>query len=185
MISITGGTFKRKKLDVPKGQMVRPTLNKVREAIFNVLSNHIDFTEVMVLDLYAGSGAMGIEAISRGTSQAIFVEKDSGVFRTLKKNVYSLPTELGKVALIRKSAREWLPTFHGAVAPCVVFMDPPYYAQEYEKMIPMLADHPYIPQSSLLVIESPVDLHYIVDKSFQRIQVKQYGQINVNFLRKV
>lgn len=82
---ITGGLFLGRRLQVPVGRQVRPTTDKVRQAIFNILVHEIP--EARVLDLFAGSGALGIEAVSRGAESAVFVEKHKSALNCLKRNL--------------------------------------------------------------------------------------------------
>ena len=184
VITIAGGKFRGKKIEVPPGQKVRPTLSKNRESTFNVLQNLVDFEEMTALDLYAGSGAMGLEALSRGVLQAIFVENSWNVFQVLKKNISIFPLEAEQALLIRSPVRRWLPHFSTAVHPCLIFIDPPYHSEEYEKILAMIEGLAAIPSQSLLVVESPRLFQYSFPSRLEPIQSKQYGQSKLDFLLK-
>jgi 16S rRNA (guanine966-N2)-methyltransferase len=84
---IIAGKFKSRTLIAPSGSETRPTTDRARESLFNVLNNLLDFEGIRVLDLFAGSGALGLEAISRGASHATMVEKDRKAFEAIQKNV--------------------------------------------------------------------------------------------------
>ena len=87
MIRIIGGKYKGRKLKVCLGNDVRPTSDKVREAMFNILTPLLNWDNMIVLELYAGSGALGLEALSRGAKKAIFVEASSKHMTILKQNI--------------------------------------------------------------------------------------------------
>ncbi|MGE5753125.1 MAG: 16S rRNA (guanine(966)-N(2))-methyltransferase RsmD [Deltaproteobacteria bacterium] len=120
---IVAGKWRGRPLRAPKGLAVRPTTDRVREAIFDILGERVSGTSV--LDLFAGSGALGLEALSRGASRAVFVEPDPAAFAVLKKNVESLgagdseawPLDY-RQALRRLRAR--------SMRFDLVFLDPPY-----------------------------------------------------------
>ena len=91
MIRIIAGEFRGRKLKVPAGNDVRPTSDRVREALFNLLSSLLSWNEMTVLDLYAGSGALGLEALSRGAKHAIFVEATHKNLKILQQKLALLP----------------------------------------------------------------------------------------------
>ncbi len=93
MLRIIGGEFRGRKLKVPAGKDVRPTSDRVREALFNLLSSMLSWEELTVIDLYAGSGALGLEALSRGAKNAIFVEASRKHMKILLQNVELMSSE--------------------------------------------------------------------------------------------
>ncbi len=118
---IIGGRFRSRALTAPRGVHTRPTSDRVKEALFSALSSHLDFDGLTVLDLYAGTGALGLEALSRGARRVVFVEHDRAALRALEQNVSTLgvASETQIVATLVERAR--LPgPFH------LVFADPPY-----------------------------------------------------------
>ena len=125
---ITGGSCRGRVLKTPSGDRVRPTSDKVRQALFNILAGRID--GVVVLDLFAGSGSLGLEALSRGAARATFVEKDRRTLEVIRENV----TDLGL------ADRATLRSFDVLAAPAplrgidgpfdIVFLDPPYRLTE-------------------------------------------------------
>jgi len=126
-VRVTGGEFRGRPLHVPRGHRVRPTADMVREALFNIIGPAV--ADSRFLDLYAGSGAVGIEALSRGALRATFVERDHGVCRFLRRNLegLGLGPERAMVCPLPVAAvlRRW-----GAAAAAerfdIVFADPPY-----------------------------------------------------------
>ncbi|MDJ0513865.1 MAG: 16S rRNA (guanine(966)-N(2))-methyltransferase RsmD [Methyloceanibacter sp.] len=124
---IVAGCFKGKSLDAPKGMGTRPTTDRVREAVFNVLTHgapEIVFDEVRALDLFAGSGALGLEALSRGARYCLFIEEDAGARGTIRRNVEVLGLT-GVTKIWRRDATRLGPV--GTMSPFdLVFCDPPY-----------------------------------------------------------
>src|SRR5436305_4930827 len=90
---IISGIFKSRKLLAPKGEATRPTSDRARESLFNVLNNLIDFDGISVLDLFAGSGAFAFEAISRGAEHALLVEKNPDAIAAIRKNAEDLEVQ--------------------------------------------------------------------------------------------
>jgi 16S rRNA (guanine966-N2)-methyltransferase len=119
---IVSGRWRGRRINAPKGTLVRPTLDRVREAWMSILQ--LDLPDARVLDLYAGSGALGLEALSRGARSADFVEKDSKSLRALMGNVDALGAN-DLVKIHRKAALAFADAL-GAVNYDVAFADPPY-----------------------------------------------------------
>lgn len=148
---ITGGEFKGRVIKIPKG--IRPTQDKVREAIFNILGDRVK--DARFLDLFAGSGAIGIEALSRSAKEVVFVEKSGRILRVLKDNLKSLDLPVSrrecedKIRIIGKDVlkivdRTDILSIKGYD---IVFADPPYNRGFISKLIPLL------PSSSIIILE--------------------------------
>lgn len=118
---ITGGELRGRPLIAPKGMAVRPTTDKVREALFSILG---DVRELAVLDVCAGAGTLGLEALSRGATQATFIERSSPALAALTHNVESLGLK-GRCAVRRGEAPGALTSLRGE-AFHLIFADPPY-----------------------------------------------------------
>jgi 16S rRNA (guanine966-N2)-methyltransferase len=129
----------------------RPTTDRVRESLFNVLAQRIDFAGASVLDLYAGSGALGLEAMSRGATSAVFVESNQRAAAVIAKNIASL----GVAAGVRRGAVAAV-LASGADRPVdLVFADPPYEvaATEIEAMLTELVDGGWVRDGTVVVVE--------------------------------
>ncbi len=126
---VIAGEFGRRTLEAPRGETTRPTPDRMREALFSILAPQI--ADATFVDLYAGSGAVGIEALSRGAARVVFVENDRDALEALKRNVKALGIEK-RTETIAKPVRLALERrFRG-----VVFADPPYEAEkEYEQCL--------------------------------------------------
>lgn len=135
---IIAGRFRSRRLTAPPGEATRPTSDRLRETLFNVLAPRIE--GAAFLDLYAGSGAVGIEALSRGAASVVFVESAPAALKTLRANLASFGIrdqfriQAGQVgAFLRRS-------FAGAAPACdLIFLDPPYdAAEEYARTLGLL-----------------------------------------------
>jgi len=117
-VRVVAGTFKGRRLAAPRGTRTRPTADRVREALFSMLG---DVGEARVLDLYAGSGALGIEALSRGADSAVFVERDAQALAAIERNLAAVGVE---ATVVRQDVLRFLARADGAFD--LVFCDPPY-----------------------------------------------------------
>jgi 16S rRNA (guanine966-N2)-methyltransferase len=125
-LHIIAGELKGRTLFSGRGRAVRPTLGHVREALFSILGDRVP--GVSVLDLFAGSGALSFEAISRGAAHAVQLERDAQAFRVLQRNVEALGLE-SRVTAVRADARVWLRQ-NPVSSYEILFMDPPYAGPE-------------------------------------------------------
>lgn len=121
---IIGGRLRRRTLQAPKGRLTRPSTDRVRESIFNLLLTRCTLEEARVLDLFAGTGALGFEALSRGADSVLFVEQAAAVMRVLRKNAEALELTTQSM-FVRTDAPQFLKRY-GGPAFDVIFADPPY-----------------------------------------------------------
>jgi 16S rRNA (guanine966-N2)-methyltransferase len=117
-LRVVAGQFKGRRLQAPRGTRTRPTADRVREALFSMLG---DVTGARVLDLYAGSGALGIEALSRGAASAVFVERDPKAAAAIERNLAAVGVE---AVVVRQDSLRYLARADGPFE--LVFCDPPY-----------------------------------------------------------
>ncbi len=150
MTRIVAGTAKGRRLAVP-ARGTRPTSERAREGLFNTLRSHLDLDGAAVLDLYAGSGAVGLEALSRGAARAVLVEADRNAAETLQRNVTAVDLPGGDVR--RRPVEAVLA---GAGEPFdFVFADPPYELgdDEVAEMLAALVAHGWLAESAMVVVE--------------------------------
>ena len=184
MIRIIAGEFRGRKLNVSTGNDVRPTSDQVREALFNLLTSMLNWDNMTVLDLYAGSGALGLEALSRGAKKAIFVESSKKHVSIILKNISMLSLEQTKYELIRGRAESWISNFADPERPCLIFLDPPFLSDEYNLIMEKLAVLPAIRTGSLIVVESPVTRKIMFLENLELLKHRRYGSITLDILRK-
>lgn len=145
MLKITGGQFRGRVLKAPKGEKTRPTSSMVRQRLFDILAGSVEGASV--LDLFAGSGSLGIEALSRGAYEATFVERDRNALRCLEENLRSLQVEAN---VLRHDVLAALKKLAAQQQFDLIFMDPPY-ALSIEGLFPLL--EMVLKPDGLLVVE--------------------------------
>ncbi len=183
---IVAGSLKGRAIVAPEGQGTRPTSDRARQAIFNVLE-HAAWGEPLegmrVIDLYAGSGALGFEAISRGAAFGLFVEIDDEARGAIRENAdaYGL---MGRTRVHRRSAID-LGARPGPVAEAfdLAFLDPPYGKGLGEQTLAKLLDGLWLKPGALVVFERGSDEPEIDTPGYQRLDARDYGAARVLFLR--
>ena len=168
-IRIIAGEFGGRRLEAPPGRETRPTSDRVREALFSILGS---VEELGVLDVYAGSGALGLEALSRGAKRATFIDQSRLAITTLRKNIAVL--EVGdRCEVVHDSAQRALHRLTGSVD--LVFADPPYV--DLARAVPLLeqlAKRGVLAESARIVVE-----HRSTDRpelpSFELAPTRIYG----------
>jgi 16S rRNA (guanine(966)-N(2))-methyltransferase RsmD len=148
---IIGGQFRSRLIMMPKGVEIRPTQDKVRQAVFNMLA---DINGKRVLELFAGSGAFGIEAISRGASHATFVDNNFRCTETIRANLESLSIQNSYYDIIRANALSVLARLAKAEERFdMVFMDPPYHLGMAKKCLINIDSYDILAPNSIIVAE--------------------------------
>ena len=168
---IVAGRWRGRRISAPPGSRVRPTLDRVREAWMSILQ--LDLPSARVLDLYAGSGALGLEALSRGAVTADFVEKDSTSLRVLRENIDALGA-LDVATIHRKSALPFAEAL-GVLAYDIAFADPPYATADAAKLAERWIDLPF---SRVLSIEHAAKLAMPIGGD-----TRKYGSTAITFYR--
>jgi len=150
---IIGGKFKGRRIEMPVGADVRPTPDRVREAIFNIIKTRLE--NESVLDLFAGSGALGIEALSRGASYAMFVDIQKRCIEAIKKNIERLPLgPAGKIKIYQSDSLKAIKKLSDSkIRFGLVFLDPPYYSDWVKKCLLYLHIYDILKHSSLIICE--------------------------------
>lgn len=174
MTRIIAGKYGGRRIQTPKGDGTRPTSDRVREALFSSLESELGgFDGLDVLDLFAGSGALGLEALSRGAERATFVESDARAAAVVKANV----KDLGAAAVVqRTTAERFVET--GIPGPFgLIFVDPPY-AMSTEKVAALVAalkqSHP--DADALFVVERSTRDPFVWPDGVEGIRSKKYGE---------
>jgi 16S rRNA (guanine966-N2)-methyltransferase len=150
---VISGTARSLKLKTPSGRETRPTSDRIKETLFNILAPRIAGS--CVLDLFAGSGALGIEALSRGAERAVFIENDPEACRCIRENLRH--TKLEERATLHKC--EVISALGRLTDPCfdLIFIDPPYREGYEEQVLKALAEQQYMGEESLIILETALD----------------------------
>ncbi len=179
---IVSGKFGGRKLFVPAGDNVRPTSDKVRGAIFNALQSRGVVHEAKVIDCFAGTGALGLEAISQGASTCLFIDKNSGSLDLAKKNAASL--ELGKnVAFMLKDAAALKVRPENIKPFTLAFLDPPYGSDLVEDTLDLLNIRDWLAPAAICVVEVEKDYNSGLPKFYTLLDERIYGDTKLFFLR--
>jgi 16S rRNA (guanine966-N2)-methyltransferase len=151
MTRIVGGVAGGRRIVVPP-RGTRPTTDRVREALFNILAARVDFGGLSVLDLYAGSGALGLEALSRGAASAIFVESDRRAATVLDRNIATLGLP---GATLRRNHVAAVLAARASAPVDLVLADPPYEvdAEEIRALLSALGENGWVRHGSVAVVE--------------------------------
>jgi 16S rRNA (guanine966-N2)-methyltransferase len=178
---ITGGEFCGRPVRVPPGDRVRPTQDRVRSALFSILAELVPGARV--LDLFAGSGAVGIEAVSRGAAEAVWVEADRRHAELLRANVQTFQAA-GQV--VCDETLRWLRRAPADRAFDLVFADPPYeWAREhgFGVIAELLRTRALVRAGGVLVTEQPADLDAVVLPEWELLRDRSYGQTRLAVYR--
>jgi 16S rRNA (guanine(966)-N(2))-methyltransferase RsmD len=179
---VIAGKAKGHKLVAPSGDRVRPALDQVKEAIFNILFN---VEELRVLDLFAGSGSVGIEALSRGASKAVFVEEWSKAVAAIKRNLKHCKIE-DSARVISKSVETAIRILSREGSPFdLVFVDPPYEHDLVNPTLRMLAASPLLKAGCTIVVEHHPKEPISDIEGLALTDSRKYGQTLVSFLKPV
>ena len=190
MLRIIAGELGGRRLRAPAGMRTRPTADRVRESLFNILALGPDFASenATVLDLYAGSGALGIEALSRGAARAIFVEQDGVACRTLSQNLRDMQRET-RAQVIARPVQKALPMLLAEGPFRLIFADPPYKSDELPWLLGQIARNRALSPHGFLILEratrdadalaaAPAEGLSLVDR-------RRYGDTSLLFYRPV
>ena len=174
---IVGGKYRHRLINYPDDmEHTRPTKDRIREAIFSALG---DITNRVALDLYAGSGAMGLEAISRGAKHCAFVDVSALAIKTIKENIASLKLNDEEYQLIKDKDINALELFKNNKKKFdLVFLDPPYEQGDYQRIVELLINNDLLNNGSVLVIEANHDVN-LENIDYQKKKEYHYGEIKV------
>lgn len=180
---VTGGNFGGRTLKGPSSQKIRPTSDKLRQAVFNILAHAYDdpVSGARVLDLFAGTGALGIEALSRGANFTLFVEEAAEARALIRANVETLSLT-GVTKIFRRDATRLGP--RGAVEPfSLAFCDPPYGKGFAEKALASAREGAWLADDTLIIVEESVATKFSAPEGFEMLERREYDDTEIVFLR--
>ena len=180
---IVGGRLRGRNLAAPRSSAMRPTADRLRESLFNILAHAYGdaVAGARVLDLFAGTGALGLEAISRGAAFALFVDDGTEARALLRANVEALG--LGGVTRIFRRDATRLGPAHPVEPFSLVFLDPPYGRGLAEKALVSARDGGWLAPGALIVVEEAVDATFAAPAEFETIERRSYDDTEIVFLR--
>ena len=177
MIRITGGIDRSRLLETPNTTLTKPTMDKVRAAVFSALGDAVK--NAKVLDLFAGSGSYGFEALSRGAKEATFVDSGNEAIKIIKKNAINLKKD--NVSIICGEVLSFLSGNPGNFD--IVFVDPPYKLEVYEEVVKSLLERNILSSNGIIILESERELN-IDEQAFSKVKFYKYGLAKIYILRK-
>lgn len=174
---IISGYARGRRLQSPKTSLIRPTTDRVRESLFSILGSVEGTT---ILDAFAGSGALGCEALSRGASLCFFCDPSKEAQQIIRHNIGVLEADESAV-LLSTSLHKALGGIH--TPPDIIFMDPPYHKHALmSESLELLANAPIITKDALLVVEQDIDAPAPEHDAFTFDEARLYGRTRISFL---
>ena len=187
MLRIVGGKHRGRSIAAPAGDSTRPTSSRARESLFNVLAHarwRDDGTSPLlgarVLDAFAGSGALGLEALSRGATHAIFIDNDAAAIRLIGENLRKLG-ETGAAQVIRADATRPPPSREACD---LVFLDPPYRSGLAAPALAALAEAGWLQPGAIATVELANTEDLVPPTGFAAIDERRYGLAKIVILRR-
>ena len=174
-MNITAGKYKSQKIQAPDENITRPTLSKVRMSVFNTLQAMLDFDEASFLDMFAGSGIMGLEAISRGFSKVTAIEKNKKIYNVIKSNFKKYEKE-NDLKLILGDSLKVCSKYEQSFD--VIYIDPPYFSGVYKSSLDAIKNI----CTGIIILEHVVDINF---DGYQILKQKKYGDKFITFLSKM
>jgi len=181
-VRIIAGRWGGQVIASPKGQGTRPTGEKIRGALFNVLQHQLALETRVVWDLYAGTGALGLEALSRGALQAVFVEDHGKTAQTLRHTLRHLNIPLAQAQVQCTKVENFVPQAPWPEAPLLVLLDPPYALWQDGLLLLRLFGTRPLPPGSWLVAEAPARSTPQIPQGLESKATKRYGDTQLLFM---
>jgi 16S rRNA (guanine966-N2)-methyltransferase len=173
---VVAGELRGRKIEAPEGKTTRPTTDKARQATFNALGSAGVVIDAHVVDAFAGSGALGIEALSRGAAHCTFIERDRDALEVLKRNIDTLGLT-DRATIVRGDAMQQLAAVKGAT---LIVADPPYEFAKWHELLDLVkADFVVAESDRDMTLENPPITGWEVTR------VKRYGRAYVSFLQRL
>ncbi len=172
-MNITGGIYNRQKIVAPDESITRPTLSKVRMSVFNVLGSMMNFEGKSFLDMFAGSGIMGLEALSRGFSKVVAIEKNKKAYAIIKSN-FERYIKDNDLKLIFGDSLKLVSKIDNRFD--VIYVDPPYCSGVYEKTLEVIKNS----ASGIVILEHVVEVDF---SGYELLKQKKYADKYISFLK--
>ena len=180
---IVGGKWRGRSLKGPTSQAIRPTSDRLRESLFNILEHGYGdpVADARVMDVFAGTGALALEALSRGAKFALLVDDGAEARALIRENVEALGAG-GQTRIFRRDARKLAEAPTGEIF-SLVFLDPPYGKGLAEPVLGVLGNGHWLAPGALVVVEEAANVRLEVPAGFELAECREFGETAVWFLR--
>jgi 16S rRNA (guanine(966)-N(2))-methyltransferase RsmD len=175
---IISGKYKSRRFEVPKSFKARPTTDFAKENLFNVLANLMDLEDTVALDLFAGTGSIGFELLSRGCKEVVCMEKDPAHYAFIKKVKAELKDN--NLITVKGDAFKFIATCNQAFD--FIFADPPYSLPDLARIPELILSRPLLKENGIFVMEHPKEYDFSALPGF--IQRRVYGAVNFSIFCK-
>ena len=179
---VIAGEGRRLKLITPEGNDTRPTQDRIKETLFNMIQN--DVPGAVFVDVFAGSGGIGIEAISRGAKKAYFIENNIKAIKCINQNLQTTRFE-DRAVVLKQDVLVGLKNVRESEVD-IIFVDPPYEGGLYERTFALLSKMPYVTEYTMIIAECSLDMDLSIfeEQGFEIIKEKQYKTNQHIFMKK-
>jgi 16S rRNA (guanine966-N2)-methyltransferase len=183
-VRVVGGRLRGRNIASPQSREIRPTADRLRESLFNILTHAYGdpVSDARVLDLFAGTGALGIEAISRGAAFCLFIDNGAEARALLRQNVEALG--LGGVTKVYRRDATALGSVHPHEPFSLVFLDPPYGKGFAEKALVSLRDGDWLVPGALVVVEEAVAAKVVTPDGYEELERRAYDDTEFVVMRR-
>jgi 16S rRNA (guanine(966)-N(2))-methyltransferase RsmD len=174
-VRIISGKLKSRRIHPPNNLPVRPTTDRAKESLFNILNNNFNIEGLRILDLFAGTGNISFEFLSRGAKEVIAVENNARCIDFISRTARDLKLE--SLSCIRANAFKYLNYKHQAFD--IIFADPPYNSQEYNRIPELVFSNELLNKDGFLIIEHPREINFTENPNY--VETRNYGMVHFSF----
>ncbi|MCR4956080.1 MAG: 16S rRNA (guanine(966)-N(2))-methyltransferase RsmD [Lachnospiraceae bacterium] len=170
---IIAGTMRSLPLKAPKGMNTRPTQDRIKETLFNIINPYL--YDARFLDLFSGSGGIGLEAVSRGAKESVFVEQDAAAQKCIEENITFTKCK-DKTKLLKQNVLSAINVLDGGEPFDIIFMDPPYHKDLEKKVLKALKDTTLVTPDTLIIVEASLETSFddLVEMGYEMTRYKKY-----------
>ena len=172
---IISGRYQRRQIVAPNNLPVRPTTDMAKESLFNILENYMDFEGIIALDLFAGTGNISYELVSRGCPKVTAVDLDFGCVKFIRETALKL--DMKELLPVRSDVFRFLAS--NKMQYDLVFADPPYDCQRYDELVSLIFDNHLLTDDGIFVLEHDKYVHFEDHPHF--MEQRHYGKVNFSF----